>query len=68
VDLFNSALGYVRGLAGGADVERKLLRDCLMQIHVDVIACWNFDGKVLTHRRFRLFLLNLGPRRLDSLQ
>ena len=35
---------YARGLAG--DVGRKLLRDCLMQIHKDVITCWNFEGEV----------------------
>ena len=58
--LFNSTLGYTRSLAGGS---QKLLRDCLMEIHKDVITCWNFKGKVLNHGRSRLSLLDLRPRR-----
>ena len=59
---FNSTLGYTRSLASGALLGRKLLRDCLMQIHKDVITCWNFKGQVLNCRRFWLFLLDLCPR------
>ena len=58
--LFNSTLGYTRSLAGGS---QKLLRDCLMEIHKDVITCWNFKGKVLNYGRSRLSLLDLRPRR-----
>lgn len=64
VHLFNSTLGYMRGLTGGAHAGQKLLRDRLMQIHEDVIACWSFDGEVLNrdHPRFKGFLLDLRPR------
>jgi hypothetical protein len=59
VHLFNSTLGYTHGLAGGAHVGRKLLRDRLTQIHKDVVACWNFDGEALNYLRFGVFLLDL---------
>ena len=58
--LFNSNLGYTRSLAGGS---QKLLRNCLMEIHKDVVTCWNFKGKVLNYGRSRLSLLDLRPRR-----
>jgi hypothetical protein len=61
--LFNCTLGYTRSLASGAHLGRKLLRDCLMEIHKDIITCWNFKGQVLNCRRFWLFLLYLRPRR-----
>ena len=53
----------MRSLASGAHLGRKLLRDRLMQIHEDVITCWDFKGQVLNCRRFRVFRLDLRPRR-----
>ena len=63
VHLFNSNLGYMRSLASGSHLGRKLLRDRLMQIHEDVITCWDFKGQVLNCRRFRVIRLDLRPRR-----
>ena len=61
--LFDSTIGYTRSLLGGAHARPKLLRDCLEQIHKDVITCWNFKGEVLNYHRYRLFVLDLHPRR-----
>ena len=61
--LFNSTIGYTRGLIGSAHLKPKLLRDYLMQIHKDFITCWNFKGGVLNYHCFRLFALDLRPRR-----
>ena len=57
--LFNSTLGYTRSLAGGSQM---LLRDCLMDIHKDIITCWNFKGKVVNYHRFGRFFLDLRLR------
>ena len=59
--LLISISGYARGLAGGAPVGPKLLRECLMRIHKDVIRCWNFEGKVLNYLTFQVI-----PSRLTS--
>jgi hypothetical protein len=56
-----SISGYARGIGGGAPVGPKLLRDCLMQIHKDVIRCWNFEGNVIEYRTFQVI-----PSRLTS--
>ncbi len=51
--LFNHVSGYTRSLAGGVPVVGQwLLRDCLMQVHKDIVTCWNFretEGKVTSH-------------------
>jgi len=57
--IINGMSGFTRGLAGGAPVGPKLLRDCLMQIHKDIITCWNFEGKVLDSEEFKQLMLYL---------
>ena len=44
--LFNSPIGLMRRLASGVLLKPKLLRECLMQIHKDVVTSWDFKDEV----------------------
>jgi len=57
--IINGMSGFTRGLAGGAPVGPILLRDCLMQIHKDVMTCWNFEGNILYSEEFKQLMLYL---------
>jgi len=52
----NGMSGYTRSLTGGS---QRLLRDCLMDIHNDVITCWNFKGEILRSEEFMQLMLHL---------
>ncbi|KAF8269280.1 hypothetical protein EI94DRAFT_1725716 [Lactarius quietus] len=59
---------YTRYLAepGGAHLGQKLLRDCLMRIHTDVINCWDFKGDILYKDEFKQLMLHLVQDILDG--
>jgi len=61
----NGMSGYTRSLSGGG---RKLLRDCLEQIHKDVITCWNFRGEILDSDEFMQLMLYLVQDVIDGNQ
>jgi len=60
---------YTRSLTSGS---QKLLRDCLMDIHKDVVNCWNFKGEILHSEEVKQLMLYLvqdvinGNRSHDS--
>ncbi|KAF8269279.1 hypothetical protein EI94DRAFT_1799447 [Lactarius quietus] len=65
IDACITTLGYTRSLSGGG---RKLLRDCLTQIHKDIITCWNFKGKILYSEEFMQLMLYLVQDVIDGNQ
>ncbi|KAF5346881.1 hypothetical protein D9756_010595 [Leucocoprinus leucothites] len=38
---------------------QTLLRSCLMEVHKDIIKCWNFKGEVLNTDEFKQLMLHL---------
>ncbi|KAI0245667.1 hypothetical protein BJV78DRAFT_1287354 [Lactifluus subvellereus] len=40
-------------------VGQTLLRTCLLQVHKDIISCWNFKGEVLNSAEFGQLMLHL---------
>jgi len=56
---------YTRSLTGGS---QRLLRDCLMDIHNDVITCWNFKGEILHNDEFKQLMLYLVQDVIDGNQ
>lgn len=64
----NGMAGYTRSLTSGAHLGRKLLRDCLMQIHRDIITCWNFKGQILYSDEFMQLMLHLVQDVVDGNQ
>ncbi|KAH9012450.1 hypothetical protein EDB84DRAFT_1680696 [Lactarius hengduanensis] len=44
---------------GAPESGPMLLRDCIREVHKDIITCWNFKGKVLNSPEFRQLMLCL---------
>jgi hypothetical protein len=60
---FNDIVDYNRVLSGSVPgLGQMLLRICLVEVHKDIIKCWNFKGEV-KYLRFMLRSLGLRPHR-----
>ncbi|PPQ80109.1 hypothetical protein CVT25_001477 [Psilocybe cyanescens] len=56
----NSVLDYRRVLTGTVPgFGQMLLRSCLIEVHKDIITCWNFKGEVLNTDEFKQLMLHL---------
>jgi len=67
----NGMSGYTHSLTGGAQQgAQTLLRDCLMEIHSDIITCWSFekDGEILQSDEFKQLMLYLVQDVIDGNQ
>jgi hypothetical protein len=62
LDPFNGVLDYRRVLTGSVPgFGQMLLRTCLVEVHKDIVRCWNFKGEV--NDLFVLRSLDLRPHR-----
>jgi len=54
-------MSYYRSVLSGSvpGFGQMLLRTCLMQVHRDIIKCWNFKGEVLNTDEFKQLMLHL---------
>ncbi|KAN0138278.1 hypothetical protein V8E53_003741 [Lactarius tabidus] len=64
----NGMTGHTRSLDSGAHLGRKLLRDCLTQIHKDIITCWNFKGQILYSDEFMQLMCYIVKDVIDGNQ